>query len=538
MAKLVVTCDETGRREFVLDRDIFLGRSAECEVPIPSALVSRRHAKISIAEGGYVLEDLGSSNGTFLNGNRIQKNELRDGDKITIGNSEIMLLIDDYHTLLEPDLSFDDSDATVIGTLDVGAPSTEESDMPDSAVAKRLRTRLETLQQVAETSCGALVISTLVERILQQLLSVYPQADHAHAVLIGFSEPVGDLRLSAARDRESPPDVGMSRTLLDIATRERKAVLAGNVDSVKRLKTAESIMAQRLRSMMCCPLVMGSRMLGAIQVDTAGLGQPFSTDDLKLLVTIARQVAIAAENARLHREMVAQQRLAAVGHATSSLAHCMKNVLNNVQGGAYILDLGIKRNDPEKLAKGWEMVKRNNNFMTDLVKDMLAFCRKGGPDRHQTDMGGFLEETLAMVQEYASQREVETSLEIAGEAPTLEIDPLSMKRAVLNLLTNAVEACPKGGSVKLIAGTDKASGRFRITVEDDGPGIPPDVKKRLFEAFFTTKGNKGTGLGLALVHKVVEEHGGRVDLDSEVGRGTAFHVLLPVGKRASDTAVR
>ncbi len=538
MAKLVVICDEIGRRQFTLEGDALIGRSPQCAVAIRGPLVSRQHAKITLANGNYFIEDLGSSNGTTLNGNRVEKTQLRDRDRIMLGDCELTFLLDDTETLAEPDLLLDNTDATVYSTVDIGITPTADSGPADSTMATKLKTHLKTLQEVAQTSCGTLVTRTLVERILRQLLRVYPQADHAHAVLLGFAEPYGDLRLSAAPRGEKPPDVGMSRTLLDIATRERKAVLAGDVDSVKRLKRAQSIMAQRLRSMMCCPLVTGPRTLGAIQVDTASVGRPFTTDDLKLLVAIARQVAVAAENARLHREVVTQQRLAAVGQAVSSLAHCMKNVFNNVQGGSYILDLGLKKQDSEKISKGWDMVKRNNDFLAELVRDMLTYCRKGAPERERTDVGELLNYTVLMVQESASQKGVEASLALNGELPQIDIDQTGMKRAVLNLLGNAVEACSKGDHVKVTAGMDEAGKQLRITVEDDGPGIPPEVSKHLFEPFFTTKGSRGTGLGLALVQKVVEEHKGRVEVESEPGRGTTFHISIPVTRGEPDTSVK
>ena len=264
---------------------------------------------------------------------------------------------------------------------------------------------------------------------------------------------------------------------------------------------------------------------------------PFTTDDLQLLVTVASQVAVAAENARLHRELVIQQRLAAVGQIISSLAHCIKNVINGLKGGAYILDIGVKKQDPEKTEKGWEMVKRNTDFMFVLVKDMLTYCRKENPVRQPADLAALLQDTVLMIQETAAQKGVTTDLTVDEEMPQLSIDATAIKRVVLNLVTNAVEACHDGGHVSVTASLEDAGEQIHISVQDDGHGISEEVKEHLFEPLFTTKGSRGTGLGLALVHKAVQEHRGRVEVDSEVGRGTTFHIHLPVHPGSAETSL-
>jgi signal transduction histidine kinase len=283
-----------------------------------------------------------------------------------------------------------------------------------------------------------------------------------------------------------------------------------------------------VQSIMCSPLVVRERVLGALQVDTADAESPFTPDDLRLLVTVAGQTAIAAENVRLQREFVARERLAAVGQALSSVAHCIKNTLNTVAGGTYIVDLGLRDDDLAKVGKGWDMVKRSTGFMAQLVKDILTYCRRGGLSRTKTDVGQLLRETLSMAEQPALEAGVELSLSVPEDLPPVEVDPVALKRAVLNLLVNAVEACSEGCQVQASAEVAGGGERLRLLVSDDGPGMPEEVRQHLFEPFYTTKGNKGTGLGLALVKKVVDGHRGSIEVQSGVGEGTTFVILLPV----------
>ncbi len=526
MAKLLAVRGEAGESEFSLGDVAVLGRAVGCDVTFEDVSVSREHARVVRRGGIYYIEDLNSANGTFVNGRRARRAPLRDGDVIMLGDCQLAFVHEEEHVTSRAVLVETGSTPTLVDSVGIDeAPKPEEAE--GASPAARLRQRLEVLKDVADRCCGALETARLVELVLRQLLGIYEQGDHGHAVLVGLGESGDDLCLSVGRAGARSSDVGMSRTLFEMATKQRRAVLATDVAADSHLRAAESIVQQNIHSMMCCPLAFGPRVLGAIQVDTTRPGIPFTADDLALLVAIAGQVAVAAENSRLHRQVVAQQRLAAVGEAIAGLAHCIKNVLNGLQGGSYILDLGIQKQETERIAKGWEMVKRNSSFMADLVKDMLAYCRKGGLRREPTDIPQLLNETLLMVKEAAARKGIEASLEVEGEPPPVAVDAAGMKRVVLNLLTNSIDACPEGCHVELATSLDAERDELRITVRDDGPGIPEDVQERLFEPFFTTKGSSGTGLGLALVRKVVEEHRGHVELESEPGQGAAFHIFLP-----------
>jgi len=525
MAKLIVTSGDLDAKEFPVSAGSVIGRSPECDVMIPRGWMSRQHARITCKDGCWFVEDLGTRNGTSLNGRRIAKAFLCDGDRIAIGDCELTFQSGEGAGAA---VHLDDSATTITGSVAFGDLRERAAEAQDAATVKRLKAHLKALQEVGETACGDLEIEHVLRQILARLLTVYPQAGHAHVILFGLGEGGRDLHLSAAPGDGKAVDAGMSRTLLEIVTAERRAVLAADAEADARMADAQSIVSLGLRSMMCSPLLVRDRLLGAIQVDTTDIAQRFTNDDLLILATVAGQVAFAAENALLHRRAVQQERLAAIGQTVSGVAHCMKNVLNAMKGGAFILDSGVQKQDAEKVRKGWEMVRRNTDFLSDLVMDMLAYCRKERPAPQPTDLGELLKGTLEMVRESAAQKGVEATLCLTGSLPQMVVDAVGVKRAVLNLLTNAVEACPQGGHVQLGAGLDARGGEVQISVKDDGQGMPEDVRRRLFEAFFTTKGNKGTGLGLALVKKVVEEHGGRITVQSEVGKGTTFMIALPV----------
>ncbi|MFO8008614.1 MAG: ATP-binding protein [Candidatus Brocadiia bacterium] len=534
MAKLVVVSGGSEGQSFSLEEDMLVGRSEECDVLLNDLLASRQHARIQHLDDGWFIEDLGSANGTKVNGAETDKGQLHDGDWISIGESKLTFVLDDDFKMPRPALAADTAVPEVMQTLDVVQTAPGIGEDSTDALVNRLRQHLSTLRQVAEASCGTLVLEDLLQRILNQLLRVYPQADHAHGMLRGFGRDDADLHLSASRPGRESADGGMSRTLFEMATGQGKAVLA-DAGADARLQDAQSIVGHGLCFMMCSPLMVGSRTLGAIQVDTTDATRPFTGNDLQLLVTVAGQVAVAAENAHLHGRVVAQQRLAAVGEAIASIAHCIKNTVNAMAGGSYIVDLGMQNQNLDKVAKGWDMVSRSTDFMTDLVRDMLLYCRQGGLRRTPTDAAELLQETVAAVRQSASEDGIEIALNAQEDLPEAHLDPTGIRRVVLNLLTNAIEACPAGSRVEVRAALAEGGEALRISVADDGPGIPPEVRARLFEPFFTTRGSEGTGLGLAVVQRVIQEHGGEVEVESEPGSGAAFHMTIPLESEQVDT---
>ena len=169
----------------------------------------------------------------------------------------------------------------------------------------------------------------------------------------------------------------------------------------------------------------------------------------------------------------------------------------------------------------------------------LTFLEEGAAPKaiEPTQIEALLNETVLMVQESAAQRGIiEVCAVVEAAVPQVRVDATALKRVVLNLLTNALEACSEGGRVRVVSGMDPTGQHCRITVQDTGRGMSDEVKRHLFEPLFTTKGSRGTGLGLALVKKIVEEHHGRVEVESEPGKGTAFHIILPRDQAGSPTA--
>ena len=282
------------------------------------------------------------------------------------------------------------------------------------------------------------------------------------------------------------------------------------------------------RNLLCVPLRCGERMWGVLELLNKRDGADFDEQDLRLAQVVGAQIALAMENAHLHAEMVAKERMVAVGQTVSGLAHCVKNILNGIRSGSAVVERHLKADDFEKVRRGWETVRKNNDMLSSLVLDMLSLARDTKFHPFPTDVNDLADQICGLMTDRAGQRGVGIRCSPAHELPEVLTDPTQLYRCLLNLVANAVDACGDGGNVRVRVWRGAGRPNFTISVTDDGAGIAREHRSKLFTEFFTTKGHRGTGLGLRVTHKLIAGMGGRIAFHSVVGRGTKFVIALPV----------
>lgn len=301
----------TGRRtgaKYVMKGDLIrIGRHPDCEVPLDGNSVSRFHADIVRDETGYTIQDRDSRNHTFVNGKQISRVHLNDQDRVKICETLFVYRVEPDRgdeagpTTVDVMAAPDDRPSTVLSTLDAGSHAVFASSVRPEA---KLRAILEISQAIGQT----LSLEIIFEKILECLFRIFPQADQGIVAALEAGEKLAP-RATRQR-RESDEEVRFSRTLARQAIDERKAILSADAASDARFSLSESIADFRIRSVMCVPLLgVEQRPLGVIQIVALSYNQKFSEDDLQVLVSVATQAAIVMENARLHEETLAQERM-------------------------------------------------------------------------------------------------------------------------------------------------------------------------------------------------------------------------------------
>ena len=232
---------------------------------------------------------------------------------------------------------------------------------------------------------------------------------------------------------------------------------------------------------------------------------------------------------RLEQEKLEAERLGAVGQTVAGLAHTIKNLLMGLEGGMYIVNSGLRKGDAGRIAEGWEILQRNFEKTTALVKDFLSFAKGRLPDLRPVDPGAIARGVVDLYRDAAARQGIELLLEAGEGVREAPLDAGGIEACLTNLVSNGIDAATlrdqPGGRV--IVRTREEGSDLIFEVEDNGCGMEQEVKARVFTTFFTTKGGRGAGLGLLTTRKIVQEHGGRIEMDSVLGQGSVFRIRLP-----------
>ena len=299
------------------------------------------------------------------------------------------------------------------------------------------------------------------------------------------------------------------------------------------------------KSAICVPLLLRNRPLGALQVINKKSGEPFNRSDLEILFAIAQQVSIAMENATLYRrleesfavttqelritqeKLIRTERLASMSNLVQGIAHEIRNPITTIGGFARRIkkDLG----DSRKLDKYADILLEETARLENIVKRVHDFTETQSYTPAPARIEPLVDEVLKAVVPLANQQGVRIIKEIASDLPQARVDSSQLAVALANIVENALEAMPQGGTLSLNALREDRS--LVITVKDTGCGIPKDQLTAIYDPFVTSK-SKGIGLGLTLVHQVVSNHHGDIRITSEVQKGTTVTIRLPLDAAA------
>jgi two-component system NtrC family sensor kinase len=524
-----------------------IGREAGNRVQVHDTEVSRRHAEVRQEGEAFWLTDLNSSNGTFINNERITRHELASGDQVQVGRTVMLFTgpadsapqnIADKVRIINTVGATGSSQiirslAPPEGSV-LLAPDTEAADNPWLA---RARSNLQIMYRTALAVSHTLDIDQLLSRIMQ-LIFEWVEADRGCMMLVNLETKQLEPKVRRDRNRPSADDrMNISQTILDYVMQHKEGVLTSDAREDQRWDTAASIMQQGVREAICVPMQGRYEVVGVIYIDTltpahqviANAPRRFREEHLKLMVAIAHQAALAVEDTMYYSAMVQAERLAAIGQTIAMLSHHIKNILQGIRGGSYLIEMGLADHDESIVQKGWNIVDKNQNKISAMVMDMLTFSKEREPEIGPAEMNEVIGEVVELMQSRAGEMNVELVWQPDESMPTLQFDSDGIHRSVLNIVTNAIDACDGRPDSRVNVSTAylPAKKLLQIIVADNGVGIPPEILPKIFQAFVSDKGSKGTGLGLPVSEKIIKEHGGRIVVESEVGSGTRFILEIP-----------
>ena len=399
------------QKEYAFENGMTVGRLVGNSLVLASDSVSRNHARIRLRDGAFVVLDMGSSNGTFVNGTRTRDHGLKDGDKVKFGNIEFRFEVPPSEAQVAPAaapprkepapsassharIHFDDEDieqpkqqyTTVLHPDQVRAIIDRSASGLTAAAARaedkkasaRLSQRFSVLYRLSEylREMAEKPEAELLSGGLKLVFETVP-ADRG-AVLTRYSFEVEQLDVAAVHHRAPPksgaePEISVSRTILNRVVQERVAVLSSDAQGDERFAHSQSIVFNSIRSTICAPLVAGEMVIGALHLDIQSPVARFESDDLEFVTMVAHSLAMAIENRRMRAAAIHRERLAAMGETVAGISHNVKNILLLMQGGADVMARALDKNDLEQTRASWGVMTRGIEKISRLVREMLDY---------------------------------------------------------------------------------------------------------------------------------------------------------------------
>jgi signal transduction histidine kinase len=524
-----------------------IGRSPSNKIQLDHPGVSRIHAVISYSNGQFIITDLDSRNGTFVNNKRIRQSVLQNSDKVSFGKRGFMFFIEadqpaapppeaevtsvtgDTITITEeePELSklFSHSAETAASNF-FELLSSEDDDNPPTMQAHERLSYIYQLSENLRTPCEP---EEMLGKGLELIFEAMPSAKRAAAML--RSSPSEPLEECAVKYRDADPDeavISVSRTVLRQVVEDRLAVVSQNAQNDVRFDDTESFAVEGINSFVCVPLIQADQVIGLLYLDTDDGLNPFVQTDMEFTAAMASELAQSLDQCRLQREAVKDEKFSAIDLNVTLLVHHIKNLTTLHRHTAQKIDEQVQANDNEDLAKNWQSFRQGFERVADLAADMLDYTQISADDVRPVDVNAVVVGEYEQFRDSLVAEGIEVDLRLTADLQPWEMNESLLRRAILSLVINAKDSLKgkKKGQIRISTEVDNSS-QLIIRVKDNGCGIGKGIINDIFDLFYTTKGKYGNGVGLALVKKFVESAGGAVSVVSHTGVGSVFTLSFP-----------
>jgi signal transduction histidine kinase len=485
--------DEKGFEKTVVFRQgvLRVGSDPESGLRLQHQNVAPCHLLILREGEKFTFADTSAGMATVVNGTPTLKGELNHADVITFG----------------PDCPY--RLTFLVDTLRSG---------------DRRERKLQALLAASRAINASLVLEEVLERVMDSALRV-TGAEKGFLIMI---ENDGSLKPCVSRKIDSdhlkgemlPSSLSMIRKA--IAAKRSVHHVAGDPEGMTGAGAA-SIVRLKLNTVICTPILAHGEAIGVIYVDHGGILQGAASEDMEIMEALADQASVAIENARLSRQMMLTERLSAVGRMVSSIVHDLNGPLTGIMAALQL----IKREPGgRKTGDLLDLIGDEAERMTEMTRDVLEYCRGRMQMKPEpVSLRVFLGRLIQAVHNEMTARSIRVLVGLREDL-VIQVDVKRLERAFRNLFGNAADAMSHGGEIHVSAA--RAQDRIMISITDSGCGMSEEVRRRALEPFYTAGKESGTGLGMAIAARIVEGHGGAMEIESTEGSGTTVRILLPL----------
>lgn len=563
---LIKTGEEKGKSYPIRDSVVLIGRDSSNTITLPDKKVSRKHASISPQGPEFLIEDLGSANGTMVNNRPVRQQILKPGDEVRMGSTllEFAILTDEDGPSedLKDDspmvLPASDRDPAKGSTVQLTLrPRELESlvalpDQAEPSILQKAYLRLAVMCRLINDLVTMTDLGELMDRTAEMVLEII-KADQALLMLVDGES--GELSVQATRQRKglkSDDEISFSKTISRRVFETGESILTSDAMKDDRFQSSDSIILHRIRSTLCVPIKTKDRILGIIHVDTLEKVMGFSQEELELLAAMGHQIGIAVENAKLvtdlkkanveikdqQAKLIEAEKLTLLGKIAGGVAHEINNPIMSILG---FTGMACKRLQdavpaPEKVNECihyLNVVQEEAHRCIQIVESISQFYRRKQSAMAPIRIEKVIEAALSIAKLHMNQGHIEIVTHLSPDLPPILANQGLLQQVLVNILLNARDAMEKGGVLSVAAGFENPPW-VTIRISDTGCGIKPEDIQRIFTPLFTTKGEgKGTGLGLSISQDIIKSHNGAIEVESVPGKGTTFIIRLPSANQSS-----
>jgi signal transduction histidine kinase/pSer/pThr/pTyr-binding forkhead associated (FHA) protein len=571
MARLVLHPGQTDEQVFDLKKGpTTLGRAKENDIVILDASLSRMHARVDVNGDRIVLSDLQSSNGTFVNGDRITDCVLKHGDTVMCGDVALQFR-EDLHILHEISSGVRKGFADLlVAEKPRDKVSTSALKIKQKDVQQRSKDKLQILLEVSELLSNPEEINVLLQKIVQ-FLFVIMDVDRAAILMVNEETGMLEPRITQSAVEVHEGETIYSRSIVNYVLQKNVSVISSDAREDPRFGDTASIMRQSIRSSICVPLKTREKVIGVLYVDNVSVPMRFVAEDLEFLSVFGNQAAVAIENSKLYNKIeedarsreqelmslvedrtrnlqvekekaekamsVAEEANKFKSQFLANMSHELRTPLNAIIGYSEMLQEEAQELGVSDLNGDLQKIQAAGKHLLALINDILDLSKieAGKMELFLENFGlsGLLDEVVTTVRPLMKKNNNTFVFEPNQNLGSMHADVTRVRQVLFNLLSNASKFT-KDGKVSLAVDKSSENGSEWITfrVSDTGIGMSSEQLSRLFQAFSqadasTSRKYGGTGLGLVISLRFCQMMGGTITVESEPDAGTTFTVKIP-----------
>ena len=549
---------------YSIEEPLIVGRSRSCDIFIADVRASRQQARFFRDEKQALwLEDLGSLNGSYVNGKQIERVALKEGDVVRLGSTDFLVQNTKRSSVEVIESILPEKTKMVKQMTRLSIPSLETMHANDYfqaiGVTQEIKidkhSDIDSLLRQTKNFATLFEISKIMQReqnmadmfcsVLDILLKV-PGGDLAYVVMLDKDDV---LQPQAARDvnGNTPQKFILSKTVSKYVLQEQCGVVAPDLQNDKRFSSSESIIFSSTSSILAAPIIIDGVSRGILAILASDSDMDIQEEELDLLCVIAGLMARTIQNLDLQaqrerylreletankkiletqEQLLKSEKMAAIGRLSSGVIHEVKNHLSPLMLADFVAE---QYPDDEDIQEMTEMVIEARSRILDLVDEIRMFARGDTREYNMQphEMSEVVQRVVRFVSCDAKVRRANLEYTCLQDAQVI-MDSARIRQVLINLIQNAADALEKSATPKITVKIFLKNNYACVSVADNGIGIPKELQRKIFDPLFTTKGENGLGLGLDICKRLIKAHHGELICSSQESVGTTFTMMIPL----------